>query len=167
MLTGLCSSKQVLLWPLTLSSCLWLCLFVCVCVCVCGRFRAEIEVVQNDVSELETRLDKVRRMHRTHPHTLWPKKKHITLSHCSTLEKMFPSQCTHTHTHTHTHTQTTTYIQPQTGIGCCWTHAPHVQRQVKWEVGGGDWGNSHLTAKQEVAAGAASPSYCPNRENYY
>lgn len=32
-------------------------------------FRAEIEEVQSNVSELETRLEKVRRMH-VHPHTL-------------------------------------------------------------------------------------------------
>lgn len=30
---------------------------------VCVRFRADIEVVQNEVSELETRLDKVRLKH--------------------------------------------------------------------------------------------------------
>lgn len=37
--------------------------------CVCTFFfRAEIEEVQNDVSELETRLEKVRD---AHPHTLW------------------------------------------------------------------------------------------------
>lgn len=37
-----------------------LCITLCVCV---ACFRADIEVVQSDVSELETRLDKVRFMH--------------------------------------------------------------------------------------------------------
>uniref|UniRef100_A0A671WBW7 Arf-GAP with coiled-coil, ANK repeat and PH domain-containing protein n=1 Tax=Sparus aurata TaxID=8175 RepID=A0A671WBW7_SPAAU len=43
------------------------------------RFRADIEVVQNDVSELETRLDKVRHMHRIHLHALRQKKKYRNL----------------------------------------------------------------------------------------
>lgn len=75
-----------------------LCMTLCICVC----FRAEIEVVQSDVSELETRLDKVRYVHLTPTHTL-----HIILSHCSTFR----------HSNTHTHSQ------------YCWTHTPHVRRQ--------------------------------------
>lgn len=74
-------------------------LFMTLRVCVC--FRADIEVVQNDVSELETRLDKVRHMHRIHLHAL-RQKKNSTLSHCSTLEKCFPPN---THTPTQTHRQ--------------------------------------------------------------
>lgn len=50
-------------------------LFMTLRVCVCVCFRADIEVVQNDVSELETRLDKVRHMHRIHLHALRQKKK--------------------------------------------------------------------------------------------
>uniref|UniRef100_A0A3B4YXD3 Arf-GAP with coiled-coil, ANK repeat and PH domain-containing protein n=1 Tax=Seriola lalandi dorsalis TaxID=1841481 RepID=A0A3B4YXD3_SERLL len=55
------------------------------------RFRADIEVVQNDVSELETRLDKVR---------------YITPYTYTHFYNTIPSQCSPTHTHTHTHTQT-------------------------------------------------------------
>lgn len=78
-------------------------------------FRAEIEEVQNDVSELETRLEKVRRTH-IHPHTL--------LCHWVAVLYCVP----------HTHTM--------------WSE--------RWASG---WASPDR--EQEVAAGAASPSYCP------